>query len=806
MKMPRLRWRVSIDSVLLAATAVLVVMLGTALVITSMAAASAANSRTEYVMATESQASNVAFTERDLSNLVFVTLMWLENQGDLDEVQVARSLLNRRLNVAEGVVTNPVLQSETLLAALGEMDQVLVAAAASPDTALSPEQRSRLEQSLRALNAESTALVSQYQASAELEAVLLAQVLSWELRRLSVLTALTIIASLLFFGQLGRMQVRRNRKAQKSLQHEQGELAEARERLDRAGRTQTGQAAVLAAIAEGTDIEKIIALVVDLASLSVGSGVVVMRCDDGRIVAMRAGTQVLVDEENLLAMPIRWARVIDRMCLRNSQTGYLEIRSENLLDELALEEAAACVNLINIAITRDITAQALIEQARHDALTGLPNRMTLLDDLDMVLKQRSYLIQAGRELETAILFLDLDHFKDVNDNFGHDIGDQLLQLAVSRIKRSAGSDNQVYRLAGDEFVIVCPKLDSRLEPRVMAERIISAISERFELAGTHVWVGGSVGIAFAHAESSPVGLLHEADLAMYSAKQSGRSRAHEFHDELALAANQRLHMSKELGAAVDRNEFLLDYQPIVDVASSRVASYEALIRWNRPGQGIVSPGLFLPVAHETKEIIAIGRWVLGESARTLASWRAMGMPTDIRMSVNVAALQLRDPGFVDEATRIITAHGVTPKDFILELTEEMLIDRETAQTVLPQIHAAGFALALDDFGTGYSSLTQLEALPIDVVKVDREFVTRLAEGRPQHLRFLRALAAMVRSLGLDIVIEGIETDIELEAFTTAGYSMVQGYFYAKPQPANSIAASNWSVVGAKSNQHTPPLG
>jgi EAL domain-containing protein (putative c-di-GMP-specific phosphodiesterase class I) len=286
---------------------------------------------------------------------------------------------------------------------------------------------------------------------------------------------------------------------------------------------------------------------------------------------------------------------------------------------------------------------------------------------------------------------------------------------------------------------------------------------------------------------------------MYRAKQDGRSRWQVYDEALASEASSRLHLSKALRSAVEREELRLFYQPVVDMTDGSVRGYEALVRWDRPDHGLMGPGHFLEMAEETRDILAIGRWVVAEAARTFAEWRTQGLPDDIYMAVNVAAQQLRDPTFVPDVLGILADTGVPPASLLVELTEHTLVDGDQVTGALTRFRREGVRLALDDFGTGYSSLTQLESLPVDVVKVDRQFVVRLADGGDRHEGFLAALVKLVEALDLGLIVEGVETEDERLALLRAGFRTAQGYLFGRPAAEPSLpGAGGQTAAGADS--------
>lgn len=777
---------------------VLLFVLSVALVVTSVTAAQRTSARADYALTTESEAANLVFTQREVGNLSTQANAYLGGNATRREVQIARALLERRLTVQSEFGPNPAADDAELRKGLAAFD---AAFADAPTGTLPADQRdewaSRLKESTEAFDVRGKQLVLEYQQEAADRSRQLAQAEANEQRARTLLIIATILTALALFAGVGRLMVLRNRESRRVLAAEAASLAQARAALGRAKQQQEDQSRVLESIAKGADLGTIFTLVTRLASLAAPGATAVIA--DGTTVLSQFPSGPLPTEEPSSDPMLRWSQSFEDLSgdERHRRSGSLRIYAPADLDEIGREEALACADLLRIAVERERTSRALVRQARHDALTGLPNRATLLDRIQDMLDSRRAAARRGRtQDDMAVLFVDLDRFKDVNDSMGHEAGDQLLIQVVGRLQRSIRGDDQVFRLAGDEFVVLCPHLPNAALAGKLADRLIIELSEPFQINRTPVWVGASIGIAMVEDTSTAPDLLREADLAMYRAKQDGRSRWQVYDEALASEASSRLHLSKALRAAVEREELRLFYQPVVDMTDGSVRGYEALVRWERPDHGLMGPGHFLEMAEETRDILAIGRWVVAEAARRFATWRAAGLPDDVYMAVNVAAQQLKDPTFVSDVMAILADTGVPPASLLVELTEHTLVDGDHVAGALTRFRRAGVRLALDDFGTGYSSLTQLESLPVDVVKVDRQFVVRLGDGGDRHEAFLAALVKLVEALDLGLIVEGVETEDERRALLHAGFRTAQGYLFGRPSPDPALPGAAGGVAAS----------
>ncbi len=425
--------------------------------------------------------------------------------------------------------------------------------------------------------------------------------------------------------------------------------------------------------------------------------------------------------------------------------------------------------------------QQLSHQALHDPLTGLANRRLFSDRVEHALNRS----RRTGDL-SAVLFIDLDDFKTVNDSLGHGRGDDLLVAVGRRIADALQPSDTAARFGGDEFAVLVERVD---EARALAtaNRILDLLAVPLLVGEYPISISASIGVA--HPQSSgpdPFDLLRNADLAMYEAKREGKGTARAYRPELHEQELRQFAYRSEVGAAIERDQLHLVYQPIIDLATEQVTGAEALVRWTHPEHGQVSPLDFIPVAEATRAIIPIGRWVLRTACAQLAEWVAELGP--LTMDVNVSAVQLLDPGFAADVAAILEETGVDPGLVVLELTESLLVqDADDARSVLEDLREIGVRLAIDDFGTGYSSLAYLQNFPIDIVKIDRAFVNQLGEeGRGRSLA--RSIIAIAGSLGIDTIAEGIETPDQAADLSALACAHGQGYHYSRPIGAEAFTA------------------
>jgi diguanylate cyclase (GGDEF)-like protein/PAS domain S-box-containing protein len=441
-----------------------------------------------------------------------------------------------------------------------------------------------------------------------------------------------------------------------------------------------------------------------------------------------------------------------------------------------------------VAIVRDISErvrlqQALEHQAFHDDLTDLANRALLRDRLDHALAR------SRRTAATvAVLFADLDGFKMINDTLGHDTGDLLLAEVGQRLRHSVRDGDTAARLGGDEFAVLLDE-SSPQDAAATAYRILDSLREPFAVEGREIFVRASIGVADNHEDALDADeLLCRADIAMYAAKARGRDRHEVFERHMQAELASRHEMQSDLRQALHDDQLVLHYQPLVDLATGRIDSFEALIRWNHPTRGLVAPDDFIPIAEESGLIIPIGRWVLRAACGQLVQWRA-GRPADdpLSIGVNVSSQQLHDPNFVADVQEVLSATRLRAEYLVLELTESTLLsDTTLVQERLHALKDLGVRLAIDDFGTGYSSLAYLRTFPVDYLKIDRTFVNEVSRKPDQGIVMVRSIIGLGHNLSLTVIAEGIEELAQLEQLRAAGCNIGQGFLFARPVPPDQV--------------------
>jgi len=437
-------------------------------------------------------------------------------------------------------------------------------------------------------------------------------------------------------------------------------------------------------------------------------------------------------------------------------------------------------------ISRDVTAQiraekALAHQALHDPVTGLPNRIALLDRLSQGL-----LAMERHPSQLAVLFIDLDNFKEINDSYGHDAGDLVLAEVGRRLSALARRGDTVARLGGDEFVMLCGELDAHAVVRLIGDRIIRSIAVPYVDSGRDFSVTCSVGIVVtSDVNADPDRLISHADMAMYEAKKAGRNRYQVYDPACARAEKNVLH--SELGRAIENSELYLVYQPLFTLKAPSLTGVEALVRWRHPGGEVMPPSDFIPFAEENGLIGKLGSFVLDEACRQLADWAARdGWPGGFTMAVNVSGRELSDPGLPGRVAEMVQRHGLHPPQLCLEITETALIaEVGHIQDTLSALSAIGVRIALDDFGTGYSSLVYLQRLNADILKIDRSFVEHISRSSRDR-KIVAAVTAMSHALGMTVVGEGIETSYQLATLAGLDCDEGQGLLFGPPLSADAV--------------------
>jgi len=466
--------------------------------------------------------------------------------------------------------------------------------------------------------------------------------------------------------------------------------------------------------------------------------------------------------------------------MRHSDGGWrdVDVIGTNLLDEPTVR--GIVLNTRDISERKALQAE-LEHQAFHDMLTGLANRALFLDRVTHALAL------ARRHSRTiAVIFLDLDNFKTVNDSLGHAQGDMLLVHTSERMKTAVRTADTIARFGGDEFAILIEDASDNDAAMTVVERVLELMRHPFHLEGKEVFASASIGIAVAEPEHSASDLLRNADMAMYIAKQSGKGRYCRFEPRMHVEALERLELEGDLRHAIDRGEFTLRYQPIVALKTGAIAGVEALVRWNHPTRGMLSPLTFIPLAEETGLIVPLGRWVVREACRQAVGWQPLRMAGEpLTLTINISGHQLQGEHVVEDVRSALHDSGLDPRHLVLEITESVLMQQ--SETILERLHALkslGVRLAIDDFGTGYSSLGYLQRFPIDILKIDKSFVDDVGRG-DGNSALARAVIALGDTLRLETIAEGIELKQQLSGLQDLGCELGQGFFFDRPiEPAD----------------------
>jgi diguanylate cyclase (GGDEF)-like protein len=423
--------------------------------------------------------------------------------------------------------------------------------------------------------------------------------------------------------------------------------------------------------------------------------------------------------------------------------------------------------------------------ARHDVLTNLPNRALFRDVLKRAFANRS---REGEQV--AVLCLDLDRFKPVNDTLGHAVGDELLRQVAQRLSSCVRAGDLAARLGGDEFGIIQSRVEDEGDASALAERVVQSLSGPYDVCGHRVIVGVSVGVAIAAgATGSPDELVHQADLALYRVKADGRQSFSFYHQDMDARVESRRKLEMDLHEAIEKQQFAVHFQPTIRLDDNSVAGFEALLRWKHPERGMVSPAEFIPIAEETGLINEIGQWVLMEACKQAAMW-----PPHMSVAVNLSPVQFRQTTLPLQIMSALSKSGMEPSRLELEITEAVLLkDSESTQETLRQLRDIGVRIALDDFGTGYSSLSYLSRFQFDKIKIDRSFVNDM-NTRNDALSIVRAITSLGTDLGMTVTAEGVETEEQLAQLRNVRCTEVQGFYFSKPKAASDL---NEFLSGAK---------
>jgi diguanylate cyclase (GGDEF)-like protein/PAS domain S-box-containing protein len=459
---------------------------------------------------------------------------------------------------------------------------------------------------------------------------------------------------------------------------------------------------------------------------------------------------------------------------------FVEAVGTNLMDEPTVR--GVVVNTRDITERKSLEAQ-LVHQAFHDPLTGLANRALFLDRVTHALEVTA---RYGRQ-PVAVLFLDLDNFKTINDSFGHVPADQLLAVVARRLVDAVRTSDTVARLGGDEFAILLEDPAATMTPSTAAERITASLNEPFLVEGKEVFVTASIGIAIANQDFSPADLLRNADTAMYQAKARGKARYEVFEARMHAETLARLELENELRRALERHELSLRYQPIVSLRDGTITGMEALVRWEHPRRGTLLPAEFIALAEDTGLIVPIGEWVLSEACHQAKQWQdRYGPDVPFTMTVNVSGHQLQNAGMAAAVRSALTDSGLDPATLVLEITESVLMQQtDTLLTHLKALKALRVRLAIDDFGTGYSSLSYLKRFPIDILKIAKPFIDDVGSGLTDSA-LARAIIGLGDTLKLQTIAEGIELPTQLAELRALGCELGQGYYFARPLAPDAI--------------------
>jgi diguanylate cyclase (GGDEF)-like protein len=473
----------------------------------------------------------------------------------------------------------------------------------------------------------------------------------------------------------------------------------------------------------------------------------------------------------------------------------LDGRTRWVLDQMWLRKDPPDGRRLIDGVVTDITSRKAAELglrrlAHSDSLTGLANRLHLANRIDDAVEAL-----APESPGIALLLLDLDGFKAVNDSFGHAVGDELLTMVARRLIGAVRPTDVGARLGGDEFAVLLTSVDHE-QALATAHRVLEAVSTPFVLSRSTVAISASIGLVHVCDARDSQDLMRDADVAMYRAKSDGKSRVVSFERSMQDRVLRRLRVETELRRSVEDGDFVLHYQPLIDLDALSVVGVEALIRWQHPRDGLLAPAEFIDVAEDTGLIVPIGRWVLEQATMDAARWQAAS-GRDLSIAVNLSPRQLHDPDLVESAARALAKAGLSADSLIIEITENLLLkDAELARSRLSALRALGIKVAVDDFGTGYSSLAYLDRYPVDILKIDRSFVDPLG-GSAKSAALVRSIIDMASALEIDAIAEGVEDERQLATLQSLGCHLAQGFFFARPRPAGDIIALLAAAVPAE---------
>ncbi|MGA9635804.1 MAG: EAL domain-containing protein [Solirubrobacterales bacterium] len=495
-------------------------------------------------------------------------------------------------------------------------------------------------------------------------------------------------------------------------------------------------------------------------------------------------TETRFEESDLQAKAGMRSAVIVLIKGKGEPYGILGVGSRKVR-EFSQEDVSfmqAIANVLASAIERRRTEERTQHEALHDPLTSLPNRNLFLDRLEHALS-----VAARRQTPIAVLFLDLDQFKVVNDSLGHAAGDELLAAVAPRIEQALRPVDTVARFGGDEFAVLAEDVGNERGATRIAERIAEVLSRPFILRGREHFVSASVGIAIGGGNEAPEALIRDADSALYRAKERGRGGYEIFDEVMRSRVVEHMQIENDLRRAIQRQELELHYQPVIKLSDGSILAMEALLRWNHPDRGMLGPLAFIPVAEESRLIVPIGRWVIEQACRQAAAWQQLHPDSaPVSVAVNLSARQIADPDLLSHIEGSVRANRIDPSSLWLELTETTLLDDTSfVERTLESLKGLGVRLVLDDFGVGFSSLGYLKRLPLSMIKLDRSFVENLTEGS-HDAAIVRAVTEMANTIGIGVVAEGVETDEQVRMASTLGCGFAQGFHFSEPVPAAHV--------------------
>ncbi|MFZ4432162.1 MAG: putative bifunctional diguanylate cyclase/phosphodiesterase [Microthrixaceae bacterium] len=752
---------------------------------------------TDTVRRSDSAAANAFFTQRESLVLANRVERWLQGDSPRRDVQIQRALLQRRLDVLDPTGTTAQLTAgEQYDRSLDELDAALVSLPAGLlDEADRATRAAALRAPLDAFEEASTRLGAVYQSATD-ERVDETLRSRSEGQQRTVLLLIGAAVSGLALALVTSQQIRwRYREARVRIMAD-------RAALERASVLERGEAEILAGIVDGRPIAELVGEVLDLAHDLTGRclrfvrGVGVLAEDLPEVTTHSAGA-LCTDGRSFTIVgswPVRAAGGESfgdlEMCAEDdaaptgpTATGSSSTASFGEAAEAVAAEAVArrCSDLVALVLDRAIAAEQLHYRATHDPLTSLPNRALLLDRIAEALTSHG-----PDSAEVAVVFCDLDRFKLVNDTLGHRSGDRLLRAVSRRLSSVAvGNDVSVARLGGDEFVALCVGAGAAARAAAVADAMAVSLDGPFLIDGSEVFVSGSLGVAVSGPSVRDAEqLLRNSDVAMYRAKADPNVRVVAYNEDLEADVAERLLTDSALRRALANDELVVHLQPIVELSTGRACGVEALVRWQRDDT-LVYPGAFLQLAQDNGLMPELGRIVIGRALDALVDHRAAGLE-ELTMWINLARVQLRDPDFPAWLLQQLERRGLPASALVLELSEGDLLDAAEVGEVLAGLRAVGMRIAMDDFGTGYSSLVRLGKLPIDVVKLDRAFVSSLGTGDFRDYSVLAAAVKFVGAVGLDVVVEGIERQVELDAVVSLGCRYAQGFLLRRPAPADEI--------------------